>query len=161
MPVYFSPFVASLQCFPLLVFSLSIKNTSRFREPVYLFLSYAFIRVTWGTQLRNLNILKAFVVLTTPKSLHSNEFSNCIHESWRKQNTACARQLTSVPRWFFHESWYHSQTPHIKVLLEKLTVTQLVKKFLAFHGTRSVIIFTIVCYWTLPWATWIPSIHYF
>jgi hypothetical protein len=47
-------------------------------------------------------------------------------------------------------SWY-------RVLLEKL-VTQLVKKFLAFYGTRRFIAgFRRVRYWSLSWATWIQS----
>jgi hypothetical protein len=33
-----------------------------------------------------------------------------------------------------------NSTPRRKVLLEKLTVTQLVKKFIAFYGTRRIII---------------------
>jgi hypothetical protein len=43
-------------------------------------------------------------------------------------------------------------------LLEKLTVTQLVKTFPAFYGTRSFItVFTRVRHWSLFWARWIQS----
>jgi len=39
------------------------------------------------------------------------------------------------------------------VLLEKLTLTQLVKKFLASYGTRSFIaVFTTAHHWSLCWA---------
>jgi len=49
-------------------------------------------------------------------------------------------------------------TPWSKVLLEKLTVTQLVKKFSAFCGTwRFFSIFTRSCHWFLFQATWIQS----
>jgi len=44
------------------------------------------------------------------------------------------------------------------VLLEKLTVTQLGKKFLAFYGTRkSIIVFTRVYHWSLSWTRCIQS----
>jgi hypothetical protein len=35
--------------------------------------------------------------------------------------------------------WNEYLTPHSRVLLEKLTVAQLVKKFLAFYGTQKFI----------------------
>jgi len=44
------------------------------------------------------------------------------------------------------------------VIIQKLIVTQLVKKFLAFYGTwRCITLFTRVCHWSLSWATWIHS----
>jgi hypothetical protein len=43
-----------------------------------------------------------------------------------------------------------TQTPCSKVLLEELSVLQLVKKFLALYGTRRfIIMFTIFRRWTL------------
>jgi hypothetical protein len=46
-----------------------------------------------------------------------------------------------------------------RVLLEKLTVTQLLKKLPTFYGTREFItVFTRNCHWTLSWATWILCI---
>jgi len=40
-----------------------------------------------------------------------------------------------------------------KVILEKLTVTQLVKIFPAFHGThRFITVFITTHHWSLPWA---------
>jgi hypothetical protein len=43
-----------------------------------------------------------------------------------------------------------------RVLLEKLTVTQLVKKFLAFYGTRRLTtVFTTARHWSLFWSRWI------
>jgi len=49
-------------------------------------------------------------------------------------------------------------TPQSRDLLEKLTVTELVKKFPAFYGTRwSTDVFTRPRHWTLSWARWIQS----
>jgi hypothetical protein len=52
-------------------------------------------------------------------------------------------------------------TPWSTVLLEKLTGLQLVKKFPAFHGTRSFIAaFTTACHLSLSWASSIPTSHF-
>ena len=51
-------------------------------------------------------------------------------------------------------------TPWCRVLLEKLTGLQLVKKFPAFHGTRRFITaLTSVCKLSLSWASPIQSIY--
>jgi len=51
-------------------------------------------------------------------------------------------------------------TPWCRVLLEKLTGLQLVKKFPAFHGTRRFITaLTSVRHLSLPWARPIQSIY--
>ena len=51
-------------------------------------------------------------------------------------------------------------TPWCRVLLEKLTVLQLVKKFPAFHGTRMFITaLTSVRHLSLSWASSIQSIY--
>jgi hypothetical protein len=51
-------------------------------------------------------------------------------------------------------------TPWCRVLLEKLTGLQLVKKFPAFHGTwRFIIALTSVCHLFLSWASPIQSIY--
>ena len=51
-------------------------------------------------------------------------------------------------------------TPWCRVLLEKLTGLQLVKKFPAFHGTRKFITaLTSVCHLSLSWASPIQSIY--
>ena len=51
-------------------------------------------------------------------------------------------------------------TPWCRVLLEKLTGLQLVKKFPTFHGTRRLIIaLTSVRHLSLSWASPIQSIH--
>jgi len=48
--------------------------------------------------------------------------------------------------------------PGAKVLLEKLVVAQLVKKFPAFDGIRMFItVYTRVCHWSLSWARCIQS----
>jgi hypothetical protein len=47
-----------------------------------------------------------------------------------------------------------------RVLLKKLTVTQLLNKFPAFYGTRSFIsVFTTVRLWSLSWYQSTPSRH--
>ena len=51
-------------------------------------------------------------------------------------------------------------TPWCRVLLEKLTGLQLVKKFPAFHGTRKLITaLTSICHLSLSWASPIQSIY--
>ena len=51
-------------------------------------------------------------------------------------------------------------TPWCRVLLEKLTGLQLVKKFPAFHGTRRFITaLTSVCHLSLSWASPMQSIY--
>ena len=51
-------------------------------------------------------------------------------------------------------------TPWCRVLLEKLTGLQLVKRFPAFHGTRRLITaLTSVCQLSLSWASPIQSIY--
>ena len=51
-------------------------------------------------------------------------------------------------------------TPWCRILLEKLTGLQLVKKFPTFHGTRRLIIaLTSVRHLSLPWANPIQSIY--
>ena len=51
-------------------------------------------------------------------------------------------------------------TPRCRVLLEKITGLQLVKKFLAFHGTRRFITtLTSVRHLSLSWASPIQSIY--
>ena len=51
-------------------------------------------------------------------------------------------------------------TPWCRVLLEKLTGLHLVKKFPAFHGTRSFITaLTSVCHLSLSWSSPIQSIY--
>jgi len=51
------------------------------------------------------------------------------------------------------------QTQWSRVLLEKLTVTQLVKKFLAFYGTRRFItVFKRIRHWSLSWGSCLQSI---
>jgi hypothetical protein len=52
----------------------------------------------------------------------------------------------------------NKQDPRSRFFLEKLTVTQLVKKFSAFYGTRRFItVFTTARHWSLSWARWTQS----
>ena len=61
------------------------------------------------------------------------------------------------PIWGWH---YYLLTPWRRVLLEKLTGLQLVKKFPGFHGTRRFITaLTSVCHLSLSWASPIQSIY--
>ena len=54
----------------------------------------------------------------------------------------------------------HSLTPWRRVLLEKLTGSQLLKKLPSFYGTRRFITaFTSARHLSLPWASSIQSIH--
>jgi hypothetical protein len=59
-------------------------------------------------------------------------------------------------------------TPWCRLLFEKLIVTQLVKKFPAFYGTRRfIIVFREARHWIVSWASWIhfapstclPEVH--
>jgi hypothetical protein len=95
---------------------------------------------------------------------HSEE----VFQHFIKQDT-CAIPLTL--RWYLvktRTAKYPENSPWIKiiitiiirpcsrVLLEKLTVTQLVKKFPAFYETRRFITVLIrTRHWSLPWARWI------
>jgi hypothetical protein len=54
--------------------------------------------------------------------------------------------------------WTDWLTTWIRVILEKLTATQLVKKLPAFYATRRFItVFTTVPHWPLSWTRWIQS----
>jgi len=47
-----------------------------------------------------------------------------------------------------------------KGVIEKLIVSQLIKKFLVFYvSRRATIFFTIICHWTLFWAKRIQSTY--
>jgi len=46
------------------------------------------------------------------------------------------------------------------VLLEKLIIAQLVKKFPAFSGTRRItVVFRLTNHWAVTWATFVHSTH--
>ena len=87
-------------------------------------------------------------------------------------NVTMGRVLNSVPHSYSNTSllftadntlqicWYYVLTPWCRVLLEKLTGLQLVKKFPAFHGTRRFITaLTSVRHLSLSWASPIQSIY--
>ena len=64
----------------------------------------------------------------------------------------------ALPLWTYHFNYL--LTPWCRVLLEKLTGLQLVKKFPAFHGTRVFITaLTSVRHLSLSWASPIHSIY--
>jgi len=100
---------------------------------------------------------------------HTHTHHTYIHTRARKASTryeyACARMCVYT---YIHirsdsEKYVHintSLTSWCRVLLEKLTGLQLVKKFSAFHGTRRFITaFTSVRHLSLYWASLIQSIY--
>ena len=91
---------------------------------------------------------------------------------YMEQNVICCSLIRSQSLWpvtLCSYSWFflypspsslHLLTPWCRVLLEKLTGLQLVKKFPAFHGTRRFITaLTSVCHLSLSWASPIQSIY--
>jgi len=73
----------------------------------------------------------------------NDAFLRCVEKHW-----ICQRSITYL------------LTPWCRVLIEKLTGLQLVKKFPAFHGTRRFITaFTSVRHLSLSWASPIKSIY--
>ena len=67
---------------------------------------------------------------------------------------------SSSPPFSYPKLLTHLLTPRCRVLLEKLTDLQLVKKFTAFHGTRRFITaLTSVRHLYLSWASPIPTSH--
>ena len=78
-----------------------------------------------------------------------NESRPLLNVRWRKKR-----------RWERIKSNTYLLTPLCRVLLEKLTALQLVKKFPAFHGTRRLITaLTSVRQLSLSWASPIHSIY--
>ena len=68
--------------------------------------------------------------------------------------------LSSVTKYMIYYLLTYFLTPWCRVLLEKLTSLQLVKKFPAFHGTRRFITaLTSVHHLPLSWASPIQSIY--
>jgi hypothetical protein len=64
---------------------------------------------------------------------------------------ACFRYVTGI-------HWNLQLTHWSRVLIEKLTIAQLVKNFCAIYGTRSFItVFTRARHWSPFWARWIQS----
>jgi hypothetical protein len=70
---------------------------------------------------------------------------------------SCFESRSGIPIWYgvvtitLRRLWN-------RLLLEKLTVTYLVKKFPAFYGTRRfIIMFTRARHWFVSWARWIQS----
>jgi hypothetical protein len=56
------------------------------------------------------------------------------------------------------KGWWLWLIPWSRFFLEKLIVTQLIKKFLTFYGTRRFInVFTTACHWFLSWTRCIQS----
>ena len=88
-------------------------------------------------------------------------------EGVRKPNPpASSRVAAPVPIEFNYRKWMYMYihtyllTPWCRVLLEKLTGLQLVKKFPALHGTRRFItVLTSLRHLSLSWASPIQSIY--
>ena len=71
------------------------------------------------------------------------------------RNARLSNNSVSVLKYLFT----YLLTPYSRVLLKKLTSSQLVKKFPAFYGTQSFITtFTSARQLSLSWASWIQSI---
>jgi len=107
----------------------------------FTFISYRFMRAACSVRhiLLTLIILMIFV---TKRWLWVFSLSNIIH-----------RHVLSVLAYSHTRSLAHSLTPWSRVLLQKLTGSQLVKKFPAFYGTRRFITaFTSACHLSLSWA---------
>ena len=84
-------------------------------------------------------------------------FAHCRSGVLRLHNTVVFR--LSVVIWTHWLKTYYLLTPWSRVLLEKLTGSQLVKKFPAFNGTRRFnIAFTSSRHLSLSWASSIQSI---
>ena len=75
----------------------------------------------------------------------------------------CTEHYTKESEFCIYDPYYQHTyllTPWCRVILEKLTGLQLVKKFPAFHGTRRFITaLTSVRHLSLPWASPIQSIY--
>jgi len=57
---------------------------------------------------------------------------------------------------------YRRLTPSNKILLDKLTITQIVKKVPSFFGTRtSIIVFTRLRHCSISWARWSQSTSHY
>jgi len=89
-----------------------------------------------------------------------------MHETWGRQQTTRRRVLfypfgmVLIKTKRFLCKITYLLTPWCRVLLEKLTGLQLIKKFPAFHGTRRVITaITSVCHLSLSWASPIQSLY--
>ena len=93
---------------------------------------------------------------------------NCLHKipfffgAKRRTGTWAVRVIWTIPLVFFrwsHECNAFRSAPWSRVLSEKLTSFQLVKKFPAFYVTRKFITaFTIARYLSLSWAREIQSV---
>ena len=78
-----------------------------------------------------------------------------------KNKNTCLNICKNMHLFFYHLSMLtYLLTPWCKVLLEKLTGLQLVKKFPAFHGTwRFITALTSICHLSQSWASPIESIY--
>jgi hypothetical protein len=88
--------------------------------------------------------------------------SKCWHTSWKPYITTWSRVADNLVVAQLLKTWdpatTFKATPWSRGLLEKLTVSQLVKKFHAFYGTRRFITaFTSARHMSLSWASSIQS----
>jgi hypothetical protein len=85
---------------------------------------------------------------------------SCIQLLWTTLKRASISPFSlKCRRTFFSKIRTYLLIPRSRVLLEKLTDLQLVKKFATFYGTRRFITaFTTACYLSLSWASSIQSI---
>jgi hypothetical protein len=86
--------------------------------------------------------------------MHACRFNRSAFGSFRDENRGCKERHNLLITHPFSElsanNAKNQLTPWSKVLFEKLTVTQLVKKFPAFYGTQGFItVFTTARHWSL------------
>ena len=120
-------------------------------------------------------ICRLTILITNIRSVQGSgklkaQNSACVGVTWIFQNTiqVCYPQFFVVVQWqpvqihtyFLTYLLTYLLTPWCRVLLEKLTGLQLVKKFPAFHGTRRFITaLTSVRHLSLSWTSPIQSIY--
>jgi len=81
-------------------------------------------------------------------------------ETCREEKINILRSMCTLLTYLFTYLLPYLLTPWYRVLLEKLTGLQLVKKFPAFHGTqRCITALTSVRHLSLSWASQIQSIY--
>jgi hypothetical protein len=96
------------------------------------------------------------MLVLPPLPVYSISRSSWLPTSARFCCCCCCCCSSSSSSYYYY--YYYYVTPWSRILLENLIVTQLLKKFTTFHGTRgSVAVFTIARHWFLSWARWIQS----
>ena len=131
---------------------------------------YVQYRSFFSISLINTPGIHRYVNLLPPrKELHTRKYTHLHYYDHTHENHNCYKlRYTSYQLWSLdkklqtisHLILTYLLTPWCRVLLEKLTGLQLVKKFPAFHGTRRFITaLTSVRHLSISWANPIQSIY--